>query len=41
MIDGDLCNTNFTTDRPTDGSSTSRTIVGPFGLILGLVIGFQ
>ena len=41
VIDGDLCNTNFTTDRPTDGSSTSRTIVGPFGLILGLVIGFQ
>ena len=41
VIDGNLCNTNFTTDRPTDGSGSSRTIGGPFCLILGLLIGFQ
>ena len=27
MIDGNLCNTNFTTDRPTDGSDEETTQV--------------
>ena len=39
-MDGDLCNTNFTTDRPDD-SGNSRSIEGPLCLILGLLIGFQ
>ena len=38
LIDGDLCNTNFTTDRPDENGS--RSIGGPLGLILGIFLSF-